>query len=726
MRKLILILLLVLLAGCTGGEVAEQSQPLPTPFPSPTVVLGNPDDALRVADEFLLKWREGDLRAMYSLLSVNAQQATDFETFRDAYNNAQRTMRLDSLDYTILVQHQDSHRLTEFIYDVTFNTRLVGSFSDKTRRLLLIQDAEAGNWRVAWSPADIFAEMGGGGMLRMESFVPQRANIYDRNGNILADMNGVLAVVNVIPGQIPDRAACVNTLATMLNRTPGSVEEQLRGYHLEQLGEVGTVEPAVYYQWSDALERDCAARFDHRPTRRYINGELMAHIIGSVGYPDEASIASVEAAGFQQDSILGQAGIERTWDETLRGQPGGRLSIVTPDGQQLRVLAESAPQPAQSIYLTLDSDLQRFTLRAINEAYSNAAEWWGGSSKGAAAVVMDVRTGEILAMVSYPTFNANAFLTFPPMGQAEGQAIVRAVQADPRQPQVNRVTHGEYPNGSTMKIVSTIAAWDSGVWGMDERYNSTGIWRRDIPRRDWLAGGHGNIDLGMGLTVSCNTCFYEVGYRLDQHDPWLFFEYASRLGFNRGTGMTDLDEVTGLIGNPANKQSYEPTGVDWNFSDAVSIAIGQGGVRVTPLQQVRIMAMVANGGTLYRPTLVQRAGLLDSYSYEMEPLGIDAEIDPLVIERIQTGLCGVTTLPSGTATHIFRGSPLLDIGVCGKTGTGTAGRGDVLPHAWFNAYAPMDNPEIAIVVLVENAGDGSAVAAPITRRILEYYFYGME
>ncbi len=725
MRKLILILLLGLLAGC-GPQAAEQSQPLPTQFPSPTPELGDPDEALRIADEFLMEWRAGDLRAMYDLLSVNAQQATSFEIFRETYENANRTMRLESLDYVILVQHQESPRLTEFIYDVTFNSRLVGTFTDKTRRLLLIHDGEADRWGVAWSAADIFAEMGGGGMLRMETLVPQRANIYDRDGNILADMNGALAVINVIPGQIPDRDACVSALATMLDRTPDSVEQQLRGYHMEQLGEVGTVEPAVYYQWSESLERDCAARFDHRPTRRYINGELAAHIIGSVGYPDEADIATIQAAGFQQDSILGKSGIERTWDETLRGQPGGRLSIVTPDGELLRNLAESAPQPAQSIHLTIDSDLQRFTLRALNEAYSNAAEGWGQSSDGAGVVVMDVNTGAILAMVSYPTFNANAFLTFPPMGQAEGQAIVRAVQADPRQPQVNRVTHGEYPSGSTMKIVSTIAAWDSGLWEIDERYNSTGIWTRDVPRRDWLAGGHGYIDLATALTVSCNTCYYEVGYRLNEHDPWLFYEYASRLGLSRGTGMTDLDEVTGLIGNPDNKQSYEPTGVDWNFSDAVSIAIGQGGVRVTPLQQVRIMAMVANEGTLYRPTLVQRAGLLDAYSYEMEPFGVDAEIDPQVIDRIQDGLCGVTSLPNGTATHIFEGSPLLDIGVCGKTGTGTAGRGDVLPHAWFNAYAPADDPEIAIVVMVENAGDGSAVAAPITRRILEYYFYGIE
>jgi cell division protein FtsI/penicillin-binding protein 2 len=337
-------------------------------------------------------------------------------------------------------------------------------------------------------------------------------------------------------------------------------------------------------------------------------------------------------------------------------------------------------------------------------------------------VMMEVNTGAILAMVSYPTFNANAFTTFPIMGIQEGQALVRATQEDPRRPLLNRAAQGRYPSGSIMKAVTAIAAADSGVYALDQRYVCVGVWTRDIARLDWLANGHGAVTLPQALTRSCNPYFYEAGYNLYQRDPVLLPEYANRMGLGRPTGMTDIPESAGFIGTPETKA--EITGIPWSFSDVVDMSIGQGFVEVSPLQMLRLYASIANNGTLYRPQLVQKVGLLDSFTYEMTPdpmerTGIKRE----VLDVIREGLCGVTTLNAGTATHIFRNSPLQDIGICGKTGT-AQNTGGPLPHAWFVAYAPRENPEIAIIVLVENAGDGSAVAAPITRRVLEYYYFG--
>lgn len=713
----------VLLTGCAAHQ-ESQNAPLPTLFPSPTPQFGDPEAALRVAAEFLHNWQTGDYTAMYNLISFASQQATPFEMFRTTYETAQSAMRLQNLEFEFLAESQHSHRVIEYAYNVTFTSSVIGTFTDTERSLILVREENSADWRVAWSPGNIFAEMGQGGLLRFRSFPPRRANIYDRTGTILADMNGIVVTINITKSEVPQLETCIQTLAQVLNVTADSIHARLNNYSSNQLAEIGVIEPALYTQWANLLEIDCAAQFDRRATRRYIDGDLAPHVIGYVGYPDEADIPAVEAAGFPKDSILGKNGVEASWDETLRGHPGGELTIVSPDGNVLRMLAEVSAQPAQSVYLTIDADLQRYVAQVIQDAYASAAEAWAPGSDGASLVMMDVNTGAILAMVSYPTFDANAFTPFPDMGREAAQRLVQQAQSDERRPLVNRVTQGTYPTGSTMKVVTAITALDSGVYTFDETYTSIGIWSRDIPRTDWRAGGHGTVNLAQALTVSCNTCFYEVGYRLNETDPYLFSTYARRLGLSVPTGIREVTEEVGLIGNPDNKQSYEPTGVPWNFSDMVNIAIGQGGVAVTPLQLMRAYSSVANDGTLYRPQLVDRVGLLDEFSYQMTPDPMSQTgIKPEVLAYIREGLCNVTTSPAGTATHIFRLSRLLEFGVCGKTGTATAADGQGLPHAWFVGYAPRENPQVIVLAMVENSGDGSAVAAPIVCRVLEYYYF---
>jgi penicillin-binding protein 2 len=711
-----------LAAGCRpAAQQAEQLTPLPTQAPAPTLDRAGLLEAEGVARSFLHYWQEGDYDSMYALTSFRSRQATSPEAFRRLYENTHTEMRLASLSTNILAQAQESGRVMNFVYEATFDTNLVGRFSEQDRVLRLVVDDEDGQWRVAWSPADIFAEMGTGGQLRLRTFPPNRANIYTSDGTILADMNGRIITISIIRRDIPHLETCIGTLAQVLQTTAQQLQGRISNFGMEQLAEIGIIEPPVFEQWQTQLEQDCDAHFDHRPIRRYIYGDLFSHIIGHVGYPEEDEVPAVRAFGFQQDSIIGRSGIEASWDSTLRGSPGSQLVIVSPDGVQLRLLAERVSQPAQSVYLTIDEQLQRVTLQAISDAYAGAAEAWAPGSAGAAAIVMDVNTGAILSMVSYPTFDANAFNAFPVMGQQRAQAVVQTVQNDPRRPQLNRATQGRYPTGSVMKAMTSMAAADSGVYALNEAYTCTGGWNRDIFRRDWLAGGHGRITLPQGITMSCNPYFYEAGYHLNQADPDILPAYASRAGFGRLTGLTDVQESAGFIGTP--QWVRNTFGWEWTFSDAVNLAVGQGYVEITPLQIVRFFAAIANGGTLYRPQLVDRAGLLDEFSYRMEPdpmenLGVADD----VMETVRAGLCEVTTAPYGTATHIFRDSPLQEIGICAKTGT-AENPPQRLPHAWFVAYAPREEPEIAIVVIVENSGDGSAVAAPITRRILEYYFF---
>lgn len=722
LRRLLPALLLLALAACqTAAPEVAQILPTVAVLPSPTPPTFSQDAAERAARMFLEAWKADDFAAMHALTTFASQEATPLEAFTSLYTDAHSVMSLLSLDYDIASQLRDANNMEIFSYSVTFTTNLLGSFTDANRTLRLVFDPRSQDWRVAWSPGDIFAAMGGGGRLRLEPRIPSRANIYDRDGLTLADQNGRMVAVSVVKRSIPQYDACAAALAEALGKPEADVREVLNQRGQDQLAEMGLIEPAVFLRLQNQLESACAAQYRDRAVRRYPNGTLAPHILGTVGFPSEEEVAAVVAAGFPRDSILGRSGIEQSWDATLRGKPGGRLLVVSPGGEQT-ALAESASEPSQSVWLTLDSDLQTFIAGRFARAYE---ELLGPASRGAAAVVLDLNTGAVLAMVSYPAFDNNAFNSFPVIGRAAADAIVREVEADPRRPQLNRPTLGAYPAGSVFKVVDAVAVLDSGVYTLDTRYTCVGGWNRDIPRVDWLAGGHGTQTVPQGLMNSCNPFFYEVGYQLDQADPWLLPTYARRLGLGVPTGLRDLPEVPGNIPDP---DWLRQRGFTWTFSDAVNMAVGQGYVDVTPLQIAQMLAIVGNGGTRYRPQLVQQTGILgEAPSYTMQPDVLDTiEIDPAALAGVRSGLCSVTTASSGTAEYQFRRSPLQDIGVCGKTGTAqTPGAGSA-PHAWFAAYAPRERPEVAIAVMVENAGEGSAIAAPLARDILEYYFFGAD
>ncbi|MCU0482543.1 MAG: penicillin-binding transpeptidase domain-containing protein [Anaerolineae bacterium] len=726
MKHLItLSIILLILTGCAPTQQTEiiRIQDLPTRIPTTTPEYNNAIEAERVITAFLDLWKRGDYAQMYSLISLSSQEAFPYDTFVNFYQSTADEIQLDNQTFTLIAQARESNRVMVFLYDMTFTSAIMGEFSDSGREMRLVIEDNLQAWRVAWSPGDIFNAMGRGGAVRLETFPPLRANIYDRNGEILADMNGRVVIARVVPQDIPNWEACITTLATATNQTNEQIQAKIAQSNPTWLTDMGLIEAQTYLQWESSLLTDCATQFDYQYTRRYLDGSLTAHIIGTVGYPDESQIPALELAGFRQDSIIGKSGIEASWDAVLRGTPGGRLSIVSAEGVILQTLVERRAEPSKSVYLTIDADLQRFVYRAISEAYANAGESWGATSNGASAVILNVRTGEILAMVSYPSFDANAFTAFPIMGKTNANNYIGQIQTDPRKPQLNRAAQGRYPSGSVFKVISAIAALDSDNYTFDERYMSIGTWNRDILRTDWRNGGHGSLTLAGALTHSCNSCFYEVGYRLNGIDPYLLPRYANLLGLGVPTGMTDIPTSNGFIGTPETKPNLFPE--PWTFSDAVDMAIGQGMVEVSPLQMVEVYALIANGGTHYRPFLVHHTALLDDIYYQFTPEVLDeAHIDPIVLTYVRNGLCDVVTGQFGTASHIFRNSPLLEgVGTCGKTGTAQNQQG--LPHAWFMAYAPKDTPEIAIGVMVENSGDGSAVAAPITRRILEYYYLGI-
>lgn len=722
MPSLVLILFaaLLALAGCRAS--AEQSAlPLPTMAAQSTsgADLASAEAASR---RFLDAWQNGDFAEMHRLLTFRNRELTPLDEFRAAYQSMHDRLTLERIEYRSRSLTGDERWLA-LQYDMTFHTRNLGQFTDQNRRLHLVLDPQAGGWRIAWSRSDIFAEMGEGARLIFEAQVPSRANIYDRHGVALADQKGRMVRVLANNARIPDRDVCFQILAEARDVPLTEITDlfNLRS-RSNWLVDAGLIEPDVFIKSNALMKVYCGAEFQQQPTRRYVQGTLLPHVIGHVGYPDAAEIPQLEAIGFNAETIIGKAGVEASMNDVLGGRPGGRLSLVAPDGTRLRVLSEARSRIPESLWLTIDAGLQAEVARLLKQAYASSP--WSETSSGASVVIMDVNNGELLAMYSHPAFDGNILNPFPTTGRAQAADGLQAIIEDERKPLLNRTTQGAYVTGSVMKGLTAIAALESGVYDETTRYNCTGSWAygTDV-RYDWLRGGHGIMSVQTGVTNSCNPFFYQAGFSLNARDPWLLPSFGRLLGLGKLTGIHSIPEVAGILPTPENVATY--TGLPWSYAHAVNLSIGQGEAQATPLQMARLYAAIANGGYVLRPHLVRERGILDQRTRVAErDVMVDAQLNPANLAIVRRGMCDVVNSYSGTAAQQFYSSPLLDIGVCGKTGTAQVPGEDDPPHSWFIAYAPAKEPQIVIVAMVENAGEGSAIAAPLTRDILEFYYFG--
>ncbi|MBN2305464.1 MAG: hypothetical protein JXQ72_13345 [Anaerolineae bacterium] len=721
---LVLLALAVGLSACTdAGSGSGGSSGLK---PTPQLTLAEAD---RVATTFLTAWQDGDYATMYSLISVNSRDAYRETDFADEYEYVAEQMTTDSLTATITGSLRQG-TTAAIQYDVTFTTNFFGEILDPGRTMRLIETPEG--WRVAWSRIDILEDLAAGARLDRRQTLPGRGNIYDRNGNVLVDQNGRAVGIRLVKQEIPNMASCLDLLSSLLRKEYGELEAAVAQYNSDTLFLIGETDPDTFQNAEQALRSRCAVGDDPndtfiRTTRRYY-GELAPHLIGYIGQIQPEQVAEYSAKGYPSGALIGQAGIEQAYEEYLAGKPGGKLVIVAPSGETLREIAEADPEPGQSVYLSIDRDLQAAVQDAFIEAYNYASPTWGYTSKGGAAVVMEVKTGEILAMVSYPWFDPSLFNPDSPVW--DRVSAVQALQSDLRTPLVNRVTNGGYPAGSIFKIVSTVAGLDSGVYPADTWYTCTAVWSHpeDVleQRTDWIygTGAHGTINFPQALTYSCDPYFWELSVALNAEDPDLLPGYAYKMGLGVPTGQDVLDEKVGYIPNP--EDTFLRTAAQWGIGDVANLVIGQGDMLITPLQIARMTVAVANGGTLYKPLFVNRIGLIgEEPVYEAEPVPTQIDVDADIFALVREAMCQVTLDPNGTARYMFEdwynfqtNEPI----VCGKTGTAQTGLETTKPHAWFVAFTPRDDPEIAIAVMVENSCEGSEVAAPLTRRIIEDYY----
>ena len=648
---LLLILLLTLGATACGATAALRDSrvdapPTAAPTANPTEAPIDEDPA-GYARAFYRAREAGDYLGMYSLLTPSSQGLVDSASFIQRYEETMHTAAISAVGAQFLAALREGDT-AEFGVRVTLTSDIVGDLvRDHTARL----GYEGGRWGIVWDEGLILPELAGGNRLTLESRIPSRGNIYDRDGKAVA-YQGSAYELGVVPGQIEDEPGLLAALSEALGLPPEEIAEKYATALPDWYVPVGVVAEEELQQYALALE----PYLDHglatpkrRPMRLYSDTDSAAHVIGYMGSIPPDQVADYQARGYSGDEMVGIAGLEAWGEEYLNGERGGILSVVDPAGQVIEVLADREPQPARSVYTTLDLAFQA----AVEQALADAIATHPAANYGAVAV-LDPNSGAVRALATYPTYDPQAF---DPL-RADSAAAVGALLNDPNQPLLNRATQGAYPAGSTFKLVTFAAALNSGVYDADSRYSSTGSWNRlgdEFIKYDWLTGGHGTVSLRTALTVSCNSCFYDVGYTIDGIDNTLLPRIATAFGLGQPTGIQGIAESAGLIPDPEWK--INNIGEGWATGDAVNMAIGQGYVQVTPLQMANIAAAIANGGTLYRPTLVDRLGAAGDAPEEAPPPVVNGTL-PLSAEQIATvreSLWNVTHAANGTATHRFGG-----------------------------------------------------------------------
>ena len=693
------LLIVLLLAGCSGPPTTAPITHTPTlpPPPTPTPLPPSPD---AVAAAFLDAWEAGDYAMMYARLSPASQTATDAESFTQRYQNALTNATV--LTVTTRLQsalREDNQAHVSF--RLALDTALVGTLITDTVMSLSLHE---GQWWVDWDEGLIWPQLAGGHYFRMDYTIPVRANIYGRAELGLAT-EGTIVTIGVIPGQIVDENAALAALALVTGLPP----DELRGRYVASPADwkvpIADIPAEVSVDHNDLLASIPGIYREEKEGRTYPHGNVAPHVVGWVAPVPAEQLAAYRAQGYRGDEWVGVSGLEAWGEEILAGRHGGALAVVTAAGEKVATVAERQALPSRAIYTTFERDFQEQVQRIL------------GGRKGA-IVVLDVHTGAVRALASGPGFDPNVFVG--PAGAVGRSQIL----ADPRRPLFNRATQGTYPAASVFKIVTTAAALEEA--GMDPEqtfFYCPGYWEGLGPasrKTCWKTDGHGDISLKDGLTASCDVVFYTVGQTLDGVGPDVLPRFGRGFGFGEPTGLKGVLEEDGLVPDPTWKANA--IGEAWWVGDTVNLAIGQGYLLVTPLQVARLMAAVANGGTLYRPYVIERFGSAEEVEPEQvtQPQVVGTlPVSPDHLTAIQEALLGVTTKSIGTASHRFAG---LSITVAGKTGTAEVGGPETEPHSWFAAYAPANSPEIAIVAIVENAGEGSSVAAPLVRQVVEAYY----
>ena len=499
-----------------------------------------------------------------------------------------------------------------------------------------------------------YKEVAEGNRLRIEKIRANRGLIYDANGKSLVKNRTEFYSVKMPEEKIIDKRIPYEEALKMM--TSGSKEVKVR------------------------IE----------PKREYLGGEAFSHLLGFCGKISKEELSSnLGKENYDLTDSIGKDGLELYYEKILKGEDGKQKIEVDPKGNEKKILNEEPAYDGKDITLSLDSDLQK----KAEEAFRRYA---GKNAKGA-VVIMDPRNGQVLSLLSFPTYDNNSL---------NNEQFWQKLSTDKNSPLINRAIAGLYPSGSIIKPVIALGALEEGLIDNETTVLSTGgikIGKWFFP--DWKPSGHGRVNLVDALSWSINTFFYYIGGGYEGFEglgPEKINFYLKSVGLGEKTGIDLPNEKAGFV--PSKEWKEKTRNEPWYIGDTYNLSIGQGDLLVTPLQVANYTAAIANGGTLFEPSILK-----DSSKIIKEKIFKKENID-----LVKLGLRAVVT--RGSAQSLSS----LGISVAGKTGTAQVEGAS--PHAWFTGFAPYPNPQIVITVLIENGGKGSNLAVKITKEILQYYF----
>jgi penicillin-binding protein 2 len=584
-----------------------------------------------------------------------------------------------------------------------------------------------------------------------------RGVIYDANGKIIV-RNDPQFNVSIVPADLPEerQEEILQTLSLMIDapletvieaetadalgslpndvsrdfvspvRRPGLRELVDEGRAIDPLTPVlvqTNIPRLIAFQLQERTTDYPGVRVEVAPARTYPEGELASHILGYLGAISREAFPEYEKRGYTQNDLVGASGLEAAYEDQLRGRAGSELAIVDANGNIIRSTAQEEAVPGNNLILSLDMELQKAVEDALKKGMA------ARNVEQGAAIVMNPNNGEILSMVSLPTFDNNLF------ARGIRPTDFAALNQDPDRPLVNHAITGMYPPGSVYKLFSAAGGLEEGVITPQTLLMDPGIIY--LPNRffpddpelaqpfyNWYRPGFGLGNIIDAVANSNDIYFYKLaGGFEDFTTPLgqaLLADYARLFGYGTASGIDLPGEADGLVPDPRWKQRN--LNEQWTTGDTYNMVIGQGFVLSTPLQVLNMTATIANGGTLYRPhfarAVVNASGTVTN------------TIEPQVIRKIPIDDANLAIVRQGMREAVTRGTAwkvnLVDLEVAGKTGTaeffGPRRAGQLPTHAWFTAYAPYENPEVAVVVFVYDGGEGSEVAAPIAADILRAYF----
>lgn len=574
-----------------------------------------------------------------------------------------------------------------------------------------------------------------------------RGFVFDRNGTVLARNRTALTVaMDISRLRKEDADVVLPKLASVLGMSEADVRKKVSNPQFDQFTPrpvaVDVPKDRVIYLLEHQDEFPGVVALEV-PVREYPNGSLGAHVVGHIGKVSDKDLK--ERKEYRPGEQVGKLGVEHAYNKWLRGSAGIQKISVNVRGEKVGTLGLQAPSRGMDAVLTVDADLQKTAEDALQRGIQLAQRLTDPdtgkrfAAPAGAVLALDPQNGEVLAMASNPTFDPNWFV-----GSAPPDVLATLSDPNSHQPMFNRAISEAVPPGSTFKPITAAAAWDAGAVSQDTVFSCPGylnVGNRTF--KDWTPKGHGQVGLRKSLVESCDVVFYTLGIELNRQKDRIgehLQAIARTFGFGSSSGLDLGAERSGLVPDAVWKErrfaDAQPFDRRWFPGDSANLAVGQGFLQVTPLQLAVAYGAIANGGTVYRPHVLKCLAELDV----SQPAAADeacrspsakvpeaaaakvtarVPVAPGALQFIAESMSGVG-LGQGTASAAFSGFPFERVSVAGKTGT--AQMKPRQPFSWFAAFAPVQDPKIVVVALVEEAGTGAQIAAPIVRRVIEGKF----